>query len=147
MSATHPAGPAEARAATRVEARDLERHGEGWTIFAGAMLAVLGVLNVIYGIGAIDDSKVYVGNTEYVFGDLNTWGWFLLCVGAVQFVGAFGVWNRAQWGRWIGIVAAGGNAILQLLFMPAFPLLSLALFAVDVLVIYALIQYGGREQA
>jgi hypothetical protein len=68
-------------------------------------------------------------------------------LGAVQFVAAFGIWNRAGWARWVGVASASGNAILQLLFLPAFPFLSLSLLALDVLVIYGLIQYGGRQTA
>ena len=147
MSATSSAGPAPSRPAGRVESREHERHGEGWTTFAGMMLAVVGTLNVIYGIGAIDEANVYVGETKYVFGDLKTWGWFLTGLGVLQFVAAFSIWNRTTWGRWVGIGSAAGNAILQLLFMPAFPLLSLSLFAIDVLVLYALIQYGGRQHS
>lgn len=140
MSAHTSAGPAPARTAARAE----ETTGGGWVAFAGIMLAIVGTLNVVYGIGAIDDAHVYVGETEYVFGDLNTWGWFLAIIGAIQFVAAFGVWNRAGWARWVGVGSAGGNAILQLLFLPAFPLLSLALLAIDILVIYGLVQYGQR---
>ena len=143
MSTASSAGPAPAPASRRAEARS--GHGSGWVSFAGTMLAIVGTLNIVYGIGAIDDAKVYVGDAEYVFAELKTWGWFLVIVGAVQFVAAFSIWNRAGWARWVGIGSAGANAVLQLLFMPAFPLLSLALFAVDVLVIYALIQYGGER--
>ena len=142
MSAHPSAGPAPAESAVRAEAT----HGGGWLTFAGIMLAIVGTLNVVYGIGAIDDAHVYVGETEYVFGDLNTWGWFLAIVGAIQFVAAFGVWQRAQWARWVGVGSASGNAILQLLFLPAFPLLSLSLLALDILVIYGLVQYGDRTE-
>jgi hypothetical protein len=139
MSTTSSAG----REGRRVETGP--GHGSGWVAFCGTMLAIVGVLNVIYGIGAIDDAHVYAGEAEYVFADLSAWGWFLVIVGAVQVIAAFSIWNGSEFGRWIGIGSAGANAILQLLFMPAFPLLSLALFAVDVLVIYGLIQYGGSE--
>jgi hypothetical protein len=145
MSATSSAGPAAGRPA-RADVQDVT-YGRGWVGFAGVMLAIVGTLNVVYGIGAIDDAHVYVGDTEYVFGDLNTWGWILVVVGAVQFITAFGIWNSSEWARWVGVGAAGVNGIVQLLFMPAFPLLALSLFAVDVLVIYALIQYGGRQTA
>jgi hypothetical protein len=120
--------------------------GSGWVTFAGIMLAILGAMNVVYGIAAIDDSTVYVGDAKYVFSDLKTWGWFLLVVGAIQLVGALGIWNRTTWGRWIGIASASANALLQLLFLPALPLLALALLALDVLVIYGLIAYGGRRR-
>jgi hypothetical protein len=146
MSTESSAGPASTRTERRPREYESD-HGAGWITFAGIMLAVLGILNVIYGFGAIDSANVYVGDTKYVFGDLNLWGWFLVLVGAVQFVAAFSIWNGTSWGRWVGIASAGTNAILQLLFMPAFPLLALCLFAVDVLVIYALVQYGGRRAA
>jgi hypothetical protein len=144
MSAHSAAGPAPARSADRTPVKEA---GGGWVGFAGTMLAIVGTLNVIYGIGAIDDARVYVGDTQYIFGDLNTWGWFLVLVGSIQVVAAFGIWNRVPWARWTGVVSASGNAILQLLFLPAFPLLSLALLAIDVLVIYGLLQYGGRTRS
>jgi hypothetical protein len=109
------------------------------------MLAIVGTLNVVYGIAAIDKAHVYGGDTTFVFGGLSTWGWFLLLVGLVQLGAAFGVWSGAQWARWVGVFAASVNGIMQLLFLPAFPLLSLSLFAVDILVIYGLIQYGDRD--
>jgi hypothetical protein len=49
--------------------------------------------------------------------------------------------------RWIGIGAAGVNAILQLLNLPSYPLLAITIFAVDVLVLYALVTFGGRHRA
>ena len=126
--------------------RAREEEGSGWVTFAGVMLVVLGTMNIIYGIAAIDDASVYVADAQFVISDLKTWGWLLLITGAVQVLAAFSIWNRTEWGRWIGIGTAGVNSIFQLLWMPAFPFLSLALFAVDILVIYALISYGGRAQ-
>ena len=120
-------------------------HGLGWVIFAGCMLCLVGTLNIVYGIAAISNSKFYVANTQYVFSDLKTWGWILLVVGIVQFVAAFGIWASTEWARWVGVAAAGINAIVQMLFIPAYPFLSLALFATDLLVIYGLIAYGGRR--
>ena len=145
MSAHTSAGPTPVQTSRRDAAES--EHGVGWVTFAGIMLAIAGTLNVIYGIAAIDTANVYVGETEFVFGDLNMWGWFLLFVGAAQFATAFGIWNEAQWARWLGVLSAGVNAILQLLFLPGFPLLSLAIFTLDILVIYGLVQYGGRRTA
>lgn len=121
--------------------------GLGWVIFAGCMLCLVGTLNIVYGIAAISNSKFYVANTQYVFSDLNTWGWVLLIVGVIQFIAAFGIWASTEWGRWIGVASAGINAIVQMLFIPAYPFLSVALFATDLLIIYGLIAYGGRQSA
>ena len=144
MSTGASAGPAT-RSAGRSDS--YETHGHGWVTFAGAMLAIAGVLNMIYGIAAIDDAHVYTANASYVFGDLNTWGWFLVIVGAIQLLAAFSIWNQTEWGRWVGVISAGANSILMLLFLPAFPFLALSLFTIDILVIYGLIAYGGRQDA
>ena len=114
--------------------------------FAGIMLMIAGVLNIIYGISAIDEAHFYVANTQYVIGELNTWGWFLTVIGALQVCAAFGIWARQGWARWAGVAFAAINAIIQLLYIPAYPWLSLAIFAVDLLVIYGLVAYGGKLQ-
>jgi hypothetical protein len=64
-----------------------------------------------------------------------------------RFVAAFGIWASTAWARWLGVASAGINAVVQMLFIPAYPFLSLALFATDLLVIYGLIAYGGRQNA
>ncbi|MFL5902301.1 MAG: hypothetical protein ACJ76Q_00590 [Solirubrobacteraceae bacterium] len=124
----------------------IEERGMGWVGFAGVMIGLIGVLNVIYGIAAISDSKVYVHDAQFVFGQLNTWGWILLIVGVVQLFAAFAIFARTAFGRWIGILTAAANMIVQLLLLPAFPLLSLAIFAIDVLVIYGLVAYAHRAR-
>lgn len=121
-----------------------EERGYGWVLFAGSMLVMLGVLNTIEGIAAISRSHFFVGNAEYVFGDLKSWGWTVLIVGVAQALVGIGVFVRNQIARWTGVVVAGLNAIAQLLFIPAYPFWSLALFAVDILVIFGLTVYGQR---
>jgi hypothetical protein len=118
--------------------------GDGWLVFAGIMLLILGVTNVIGGIAAIDDANFYVADAEFVISDLNTWGWVILLTGAAQVLAAFGIWARNQFARWLGVGFAAINMIAQLLMIAAFPLWSLAIYAVDLLVIYGLVVYGGR---
>ena len=48
--------------------------------------------------------------------------------------------------RWGGVAIAGLNAIAQLLFMPSYPLWSLALFTLDILVIYGLVAHGATSR-
>ncbi|HWI71089.1 MAG TPA: hypothetical protein VNT55_03970 [Baekduia sp.] len=118
--------------------------GYGWVLFAGLMLAIVGTLNFIYGIAAIGDSKFYVQDAELIISNLNTWGWFLVIIGAVQVLSAFGIWAQAAGARWVGIISAGLNAIVQMLTISGYPFLSLALFAIDVLIIYGLLAHGRR---
>jgi membrane-associated HD superfamily phosphohydrolase len=117
-------------------------HISGWSVFAGTMLMIAAVLNIIYGVGAISDSTFFVGDAKYIFSDLNTWGWIVALTGGVQVLVAFGVWARNTLAVWAGVFFAGLNAIAQLLMIPAYPVLSLALFTVDLLIIYGLAVHG-----
>jgi hypothetical protein len=80
-----------------------------------------------------------------VFSDLNTWGWIVLILGIIQALAALAILSGNEFARWFGIGAAGLNAIGQLLFVPVYPLWAITMFAVDVLIIYALAVYGGRR--
>jgi hypothetical protein len=122
-----------------------DRPGIGWVTFAAVMLGLSGLWNFIEGIAAISNAHVYVANANYVFSDLNTWGWIVLVLGALQGFAAFAVLTGSEIGRWFGVAVAGVNAIGQLMFLPAYPLWALAMFSVDMLIIYGLAVYGGKR--
>jgi hypothetical protein len=115
-----------------------------WVLFAGAMLGILATMNFIYGIAAVSRSTFLVGDAEFVAAGVKTWGWVLIAISAAQLITAFGV--LAQWTgvRWVGVTIAALNAIAQLVIMPAYPLWAISLFALDILVIYALVVHSGR---
>jgi hypothetical protein len=121
--------------------------GKGWITFAGVLLMLLGTINIIDGAAAIGKAHFYVQDAHYVFGDLETWGWVVLCLGILQLLVALGVLMRNQLARWSGVVILGLNALAQLLMMPAYPFWSLTIFAIDVLALYGLIAYGERLSA
>ena len=119
--------------------------GLGWVDFAAIMLGLAGIWNVLSGILAIADSRVYVGDETFVFSDLNTWGWIMLILGVLQLFAAIAIVRGSEFARWFGVAVAGLNAIGQLYFVPANPLWSMAIFAVDILIIYGLVVYGGKR--
>lgn len=121
-----------------------EESGAGWVMFAGIMLLIVGVLNVIYGIAAVGDSKFFVHETQYILSGLNTWGWVTIILGALEILAAFSIWSGGGYGRWFGIFVASLSAIGALMAMPAYPFWSLAIFAIDILIIYGLAAYGGQ---
>jgi hypothetical protein len=139
MTSTTSGAAPGARAQAAVHADD-----RAWLAFASIMLAIAGVLNVVYGIGAIDRSKFFVTDAEYVISDLRTWGWVVLVLGALQVLAAFSIWGGGQYGRWFGIACASANAIAQLLAIPGYPFLAITLFGVNVLIIYGLAVHGGH---
>jgi hypothetical protein len=119
--------------------------GGGWILFAASMLGLAGSWNTIQGILAIADSRVFVGEQKFVFSDLQTWGWIVLILGVLQLLAAFGIVGGREGATWFGIGVAAVNAIGQLFFLPAFPFWALTMFAVDILIIYALAVYGGSR--
>jgi hypothetical protein len=124
---------------------DVEEGG-GWLLFAGIMIVMVGVLNVIYGIAAIGSASFFVADQKYILSDLSTWGWVMLILGALQIFAAFSIWNGGGFGRWFGIAVAALNAIAALLSIPAYPFWSLAVFTIDILIIYGLASYGGAAR-
>jgi hypothetical protein len=136
-------------AGERAAARDSSTYppeGSGWVLFAGIMIMMVGVLNIIWGIAAIDRSTFFVQDAQFVFSDLKTWGWIILVLGGLQLAAAFSIWAGGSIGRWFGIASATCNAIAALLSISAYPFWALAIFAIDVLVIYGLAAYGGDRR-
>jgi hypothetical protein len=121
----------------------------GWVTFAGVLLMLGGVLNVIYGIAAIGDSNFFDNDAKYMFSSLSTWGWIMLSIGILQVLAAGSLWNGGLFGRIFGIGAASLSAIAALLAIPAYPFWSLAIFAIDIVIIHQIAAHGteGRGAA
>ena len=134
---------ATGRAAGYEDYADQDR-GYGWVAFAGVLLLMLGTLNVIEGIAAIGNARFFVNGQHYIFADLKTWGWIVLCIGVLQLAVGLGVFVKNQLSRWAGVVVLAANAIAQMLMIPAYPFWSLALFTLDILAVYGLVAYGDR---
>jgi hypothetical protein len=107
------------------------------------MLFMVGVLNIIYGIAAIGDSSFFVQDQKYILSNLNTWGWVTLVLGVLELGAAFSLWSGNLYGRAFAIVAASLGAIAALLSIPAYPLWSLAIFALNIIVIHQVAMWGG----
>ena len=122
--------------------------GIGWKMFAGSMMIVAGAFNIADGLVAITDDGYFAkaGGTDQlpITNDLKTWGWIVFVWGLVLLVSGGLVFAGNQFGRWVGLVAAIGNAIVQLGFLPHYPFWSAIIILVDLLVIYALAVHGGR---
>ena len=124
--------------------RHAEGRGYGLVLFASVLLVVVGCFNLIHGIAAIANAHVFTANAHYVFGNLNTWGWITLIVGVLQLLAAAGVLAGNQPTRWFAVAVLGLNAIDQMFFIPAYPLWSLTIIAMDVTALYGLCAYGSR---
>jgi hypothetical protein len=111
-------------------------------MLAGTVLGLIGVTNIIQGIGVLAGSKVYPDNAVFVFAGDRLWGWVSLIAGLVTLVVSFALFTRSSKARWIGVGVVAANAVTQLLVMPARPWWGLAAVALDLLALRALVVYG-----
>lgn len=122
--------------------------GSGRVGFAAAMLLLVGTVNIIYGIGALDDASIFVGDSRYVLDNLNTLGWVLIILGLFQLTGGFSLFSGNTYGQVIGIAAGTLGAIGALLSIGgAYPWWSLAVFALCVYIVHGIIVYGEDRDA
>jgi hypothetical protein len=122
-----------------------ERRGSGWIAFAGIMLIIVGALDIVNGLWALDHKDTAPNAQQLLYTDLETWGWIILIWGVLVVLAGFLVFSRNQFGRWIGVIAASIAMIVNMTWIVAYPLASLAVVFLAALVIYALIVYGGRD--
>jgi hypothetical protein len=122
--------------------------GTGRVVFAATLLLIAGTLNIIYGIGALDEANIFVNDKRYIFTNLNTMGWALIVLAIIQLTGGFSLMVGNTYGRVIGIIGGSLGAIGALLSVGgAYPWWSLGIFALCVWVVYGLFVYGEEETA
>jgi hypothetical protein len=121
--------------------------GTGRVVFAATLLLIAGVLNIIYGIGALDDANIFLNDKRYIFTDLNTLGWVLIILGVIQLGGGFSLMSGNTYGRIIGIIAGSLGAIGALLSIGgAYPWWSLGIFFLCVWVVYGILVFGEDDR-
>ena len=121
--------------------------GAGRVVFAGIVLVIVGTLNIIYGIGALDDANYFANDTRYVLTNLNALGWVLIILGVIQLTGGFSLLAGNTYGRVIGIIGGTVGAIGALLSIGQNnPWWSLAIFFLCVYVVYGIIVFGEDER-
>jgi hypothetical protein len=113
------------------------------------MMIMVGTFQVIAGLTAIFNSGYYVvGEADLLIDvDFAAWGWAHIILGAVAVGAAFGLLAGQMWARIVGIAMALVSAVVNLAFIEAYPLWSLMVITLDVLVIYAIAMHGKEVKA
>jgi hypothetical protein len=116
-------------------------------VFAAILLLIVGTLNIIYGIGALDDANIFVNDTRYILTNLSTLGWVLIILGVIQLTGGFSLMAGNVYGRVIGVVGGSLGAIGALLSIGgSYPWWSLGIFFLCVWIVFGIVEYGGEER-
>jgi hypothetical protein len=122
-----------------------ETRGVGRAIFAAVLLMVGGVLNIFWGIAAIGNSHFFVHNQKYVFSNLKGWGWITLILGILEILASISLFGGGSYGRYFGVAVGSLAAIAALLSIPAYPLWSIAIFAMSLWIVHGLLVFGDSE--
>ena len=122
--------------------------GAGRALLAATLLLIVGTLNIIYGIGALDGANIFVNDKRFILTNLNTMGWVLIVLGVVQLAGGISLIAGNTYGRVIGIIGAGLGAIGALLSVGGNdPWWSLAIFFLCVYIVHGIFIYGEDDRA
>jgi hypothetical protein len=121
----------------------------GWIAFAGTIMVLLGAFHVIEGLVALFNDQYFLVTRSglVVSADFTTWGWVHLLTGVVVLVAGVCVFTGQIWARSVGVVIALLSAVFNLGFLAAYPVWSLMMITLDVVVIMALTVHGSDLKA
>jgi hypothetical protein len=121
--------------------------GSGWIAFAAILLVLIGTLNVIWGLVAIiDDTRITAVAGGLVLANVSTWGWIELILGIVLILTGFGLLSGRGWARWLAVLFVLLNALGQIAWMNTYPLWSVLIIALDVIIIYQLTARWNEDE-
>jgi hypothetical protein len=146
-SNTNPATPQYAQYSTADGAKQATNEPTGWVgwiVFAAIMMMTVGALHVFEGIVALFKDTYYVVTKSglVVSADYTAWGWVHIIGGVIVAAAGAGLLTGKMWARVLGIVVAAGSLLVNFAFMAAYPVWSITLIAIDVMVIFALTAHG-----
>ena len=117
----------------------------GWVFFAGIMMILSGFFDVIAGLTALLRPSWYVvTSTHLLVFNYNAWGWVDLAVGLIILLAGFSVMHGSVWARVVGVIVAALSAVAALASISSYPIWSVIVITIDILVIYALTVHGGE---
>jgi hypothetical protein len=148
MTGQHTPTPPQDRASIPQQRRDEHAAADatgaqsGWIRFGGIVMAVIGAFAVIEGILALALPTTYISADGTVLAlDFTGWGWIHIILGVLVLATGISLLGREvpSWARGVGVALVAINMLVQLAWMPAYPIWSIILLALDVFVLYALI--------
>jgi hypothetical protein len=117
----------------------------GWIAFAGLMMLLLGSFHAMQGLVALfNDEYFLVAESGLVLPvDYTSWGLTHLVLGILVAASGVGVLTGSTAARVVGTLMAMLSAVVNLAFLAAYPLWSVIMITLDVLVVLALTVHGS----
>ena len=115
----------------------------GWLVFASLMLFLTGIFHIIAGLVALFKETIYISSTNVTWIlNYNQWGWTHIIGGAFILLAASSLLQGGLFGRVFAIIMALMSAVANMAFIPVYPIFSLLIITVDILVIWAATVHG-----
>jgi hypothetical protein len=119
----------------------------GWVWFAGIMMIMMGAFGAIEGLVALFRDQYYVvGPYNVLVLDITGWGWVHLILGILVTITGIALMANASWARVVTVILVGIDALVQLAFIGVYPLWSMIVIALCVIVIWAIVVHGDESQ-
>lgn len=111
----------------------------GWIVFAGVLMLIEGFLDAMWGLAAVINNEVItVGGHGVVVWDITAWGWGHLILGTLVALTGLGLLAGQGWARFLGIIFVSLNLLVQFGTFTLFPLWSILIIAIDIVILYQL---------
>lgn len=117
----------------------------GWIGFASVMLALVGAFHMIEGFVALfkHDVLAVTPNAVWLL-DYSQWGWLHILGGLLAFIAAGSLAQGRMYGRVFAVIVALVSVVANMAFVPVYPVWSVMMVAVGVLVIWAVMVHGAE---
>ena len=120
----------------------------GWVAFAGAMMLMLGILQMVVGVAAIAKDDFWIaGDQGMLVLSVQQWGWVQVIIGALITIAGFSAFAGKFFGRLVGIVLSMGVILANITYINTTPFWSITVIFMGVFVIYALLVHGEEAKA
>jgi uncharacterized membrane protein len=148
MSGGAGMGPEEAHVNSRDDS-DIPTEGlmdDVVSFFAGVVLLIAAGMAILQGLSAIANDDLYAGSDYLYRFDTSVWGWVHVVIAVLLAVVAIGVLVHASWGQVSGIIVAALSSLANFAFLPYYPLWSLIVIAINLLIIGALCRQLSEDR-
>lgn len=114
-------------------------------VFAGVLLMIAGVMNILQGITAIANDDIYarIGNYAFKF-DVTPWGWIHLILGILVVAVGWGAYSGATWAKVAGVVVVSIAMIFNFMWLPYQTWWAVTLIAICGFALWSLIGHDDE---
>ena len=130
---THPGGD-------RMGTNAVSERNQSWVDFAGVMLLISGIFNIIYGAATLGSSDYFVN--KILYWNMEGWGWSIMIVGVILVSTAWFIFQNNVYAEVFGVIVAVASAFLHASTLQFSPIWSLIVLIISILIIYGLVVHG-----